>query len=319
MAEGPKTALVTGACGFIGSKLVNRLSEEGYKVRALSRTVKRDSIPGVESFEGDIRDEALVREASKDSQLIFHLAGVAHRNVVSEKSSSEFETVNVDGTRILERVTRDSRVALVYAGTVAVYGPGDEGVVFDEQSPLQPGDVYAETKARAEEAILKGKGTVLRFPAVYGSGMKGNLPRLAKAVKRGLVVLPGSGENRKTLVHVEDAVRAMILCAESPESIGRIYNVTDGTLHTVREIVEAMGDIFGKSPALFPLPVFLARTAARAADLVAGFAGDGRGYRVSLEKFVRDSAVSGALIEKELGFKARIGIEEGLREAIGAP
>lgn len=318
MPEKPKTALVTGAGGFIGSRLTIRLAEAGYNVRALTRTGRGAGHSAIEWFEGDVRDETLLRKASKDADLIFHLAGVAHRAAPGEVSGAEYESVNVGATRILERVTRDSRSALIFAGTVAVYGSGGEGVVFDERTPLRPEGTYAETKARAEKAVLKAdRTTVLRFPAVYGRGMKGNLPRLARAVRRGVVLVPGSGENRKTLVHVEDAVRAMILCAESSECGSRIYNVTDGSFHAVREIAAAMGKALGNAPVLVRTPMFAAMAAAAAADVAAGIIGGNAGYRVAIERFVRDSAVSGALIEEELGFKARYGLEEGWRDAIG--
>ena len=102
-------------------------------------------------------------------------------------------------------------------------------------------------------------GTVLRLGAVYGSRIKGNYRRLLIALARGRFVPIGPGSNRRTLVYDKDVGRAAMLAAVHPDAAGRIFNVTDGQIHTMEAIIETLCEALGRVPPRLTLPVGLIR------------------------------------------------------------
>src|SRR3990172_1150620 len=146
--------LVTGATGFIGFHLVNRLVQEGYHLRALVRPVTDTSAlesQGVEIVRGDIRDPKAVDRAIPNCQLVFHLAArTSHGNLPAK----DIYSINVEGSANLARAAVQSGVArLVLASTARVYGIIKNWKV-DEYTPLKPDSAYPESKARAEQIVL---------------------------------------------------------------------------------------------------------------------------------------------------------------------
>lgn len=311
--RGEKT-LVTGASGAIGRVLVEELAGRGVDVRAGVRDPGAVSFPKeVELVAGDLRNERFIREAIRGVSVIYHLAAKLHINDPSEEMRREYEQVNVGATRSLLEHSACER--FIFASTINVYGTGGP---FDELSPTNPEGIYAETKIAAEKLVLEHPGsTVLRFAAVYGKGMKGNFPRLVEAVRKGRFAYVGSGKNRRTLVHERDAVRAAILCGDASEAKGKIYNVTDGGVHTLEEIIGAIADALGKRPPSIHLQESLARVAFAGGDVFLKLAGSEKRLTPLIDKINEDIAVSGSLIQEELGFEPRYDLRSGWREVLG--
>ena len=117
-------------------------------------------------------------------------------------------------------------------------------VAVAETSEPAPDTIYGRTKLESEEVALHEHPgtTVLRLAAVYGPRMRGNYPLLLKALGKGLPMMIGDGRNRRTLVHVEDVARAAMLVAERDDAIGKVYNVTDGGIHSFDDVARAMLD-----------------------------------------------------------------------------
>lgn len=309
-----KKVLVTGAGGAVGSRLVRELVRSGYQVRAAVRSGPHDLPEGVEIAEGDIRDAAFVREITSGVDKIFHFAARLHVNDPSESLRNEYEDTNIVATSSLIELSNCER--FVFASTINVYGAGGP---FDESSEPKPEGLYAETKLEAERAVLEHPGgTVLRFAAVYGRSMKGNFPRLVSAIRKGRFAYVGSGENRRTLVYETDAVRAAILCAEDKRSKGKIYNVTDGEVHTLQEIVAAISGALDKSPPKLHIPESLTRAAFGTADLLLRTARSEKRLTPLIDKINEDIAVSGDLIRDELGFEPEFGLEDGWKDALNS-
>jgi nucleoside-diphosphate-sugar epimerase len=157
----------------------------------------------------------------------------------------------------------------------------------------------------------------LRLSTVYGPRQKGNFQRLVQALVRRRFVPVGDGRNRRTLVYVRDAVEAMLLAAEHLKAAGRIFNVTDGSVHTMRCILSAICQALGRPAPRLHVPLALAR--AGAAGLEYAFALAGRQApltRSTLDKFIEDAAYSGQRIQTELGFRPAYDLEAGWRETI---
>ncbi|HEX8709850.1 MAG TPA: NAD-dependent epimerase/dehydratase family protein [Pyrinomonadaceae bacterium] len=314
-----RIALVTGAGGAIGSILVRRLLEHGCRVRALVRGPSSRGLPEtVEIFRGDITDSGLLAEATDGVGWVFHLAARLHLNNPPPGMQEEYGLANVEGTRRLVQAARGSGVErLIFFSTINVYGQTRPGEVFDEDSPLRPESLYAETKVRGERLALDGMASVvLRLAAVYGPGMKGNYTRLLQALRRGRVLMPGDGCNRRTLAFVEDVCCAAILAAEHASAAGQIYNVTDGQVHTLREIINAMSEALGRPVTAIRLPKSAVRLAAGVWEDGWRLAGKSSSVgRATVDKFVEDVAVSGVKIQ-QLGFRPQYDLRAGWRATV---
>ena len=197
---------VTGAGGFIGRHLVPALERAGHQVQP----------------------------ALTGADVVVHLAGIAHRKA----SADELEEVNV---RLPERLARQAP-RFVFMSSVKVHGE-QSSRPFTEASPLAPGDAYAESKARAEDALRAITGlklVVLRPPLVYGPGVKANFLALMRAIARGWPLPLASIHNHRSLIYVGNLVDAIVRALEAEGT----YLVSDGeaisTPRLCREIAEAL-------------------------------------------------------------------------------
>ena len=319
MTQKPKTILVTGATGAIAPLLVGELVRQNHLVKVLVRNAPPKNLlpPETEIVTGDLTDENSLKRAAENAEWIFHFAAKLHINNPDEKLEAEYEATNVTATKNLIEFSRATCEKFIFASTINVYGTSENGGIFDETSPLDPNGIYAESKAAAERFVLAANGgVVLRLAAVYGSRMKGNFPRLAKAVKKGRFVFIGAGSNRRTLIHEKDVVRAAILCAENEQANRQIYNVTDGEIHTLREIVAAISNALNKKPPRLELPLALIKPLVGLGEDAAKLLGKNLDLRNTLAKVLEDMAVSGAKIQRELNFKPQFDLQNGWRDAL---
>jgi UDP-glucose 4-epimerase len=297
--------LVTGADGFIGNALCRRLEGMGARVYRLSREpgrpdaivadLGRDPISGL----NDIRPEA-----------VFHLAGRVH--VMDEGSDAEAEhmRVTVEGTRhLLEAAAKAGTGVFVFFSSCALMPEGSASEL-DETTPPAPTTPYGRAKLRAEELVLGmnakgGMRTVcLRLPMVYGPGHKGHLPRMIRAIDRGVFPPLPQYPGKRSLVHVDDVVDAAILVAQRPEAAGNVYIVSEPRAYSSREIYEIVLQSLGRRPPAWRVPRAVLATTALVGDL-----GERLTRRrlpfdsAALSKLSRPAVYSAAKIERELGFR----------------
>jgi UDP-glucose 4-epimerase len=319
-------ALVTGATGSIGPKLVKRLCDEGYKVRTLSIDEPETDLfsDHVEVQIGDITDAATVKTATEGISVVFHLAALLHITNPSQFQEREYTRINVIGTKTLVEAAIQAGVKrLVYFSTVSVYGHSN-GRIITESTPPRPDTIYSKTKLSAERLILiainkEGQplGVVLRLGAVYGARVKGNYKRLVHSLASNRFVPIGKGDNRRTLIYDKDVALAAILSAQHPGAAGKIYNVTDGQFHSVNEIIKAICRALGRKLPKFYLPLRPVKMAANLADGIAGLVGfSSPGLKDAISKYCEDIAVDGSRITRELGFRSEYDLWEGWKETI---
>jgi nucleoside-diphosphate-sugar epimerase len=317
-----RSALVTGATGVIGPRLVQQLIASGYTVRVLVRRPPPAALlpESVEVMIGDITYEDAVAAAVAGTTHVFHLAAKLHINDPDNSLAGQYRRTNVDGARIVAEAARDAGVSrFVFFSSIAVYGPSKPGEVLHEGSPALATSLYGSTKRDAEEMLLSIRrqsddeplAVILRLGSVYGSRMKGNYRELVRWLRRGIFVPIGPGDNRRTLVHEEDVADAALLAAVHPAAAGGIYNVTDGDVHTFREIVAVICQVLGRAPPRLHVPIPVARACARALD--SGLTLAGRTSRAGslVEKLLEDMAVDGSRIQEELGFRPRFDLRTG--------
>jgi nucleoside-diphosphate-sugar epimerase len=306
--------LVTGATGAVGPGVVGKLAET-YDVRTLSRRAPEGDVftVPVTSFVGDVSDREAVARAARGCAVIVHLAALLHIVEAPRALRAEYERINVGGTLAVIAAASAERVSrVVVMSTIAVYGyqPTREG--FDEDSVTRPDSLYGETKFAAEQIALAARRadgapltTVLRSSAVYGPRVRGNFERLVHALAKRRFIPVGRGCNRRTVVFEGDLAAATALACADERAGGRIYNVSDGTPHTLREIIAAICAGLGRTPPRWHLPVRPVRVALRAASLL-----DGRPSRM-LDKYLEDVAVDATRIQSELGFRPSTNLADG--------
>lgn len=267
--------LVTGASGFLGSRLVERLASEGHEVRALVRpSSKRGHLRGAVPVEGDVLDEASLDRAMEGCQAVFHAAAVLGfwKGVESRQ-----EEVNVLGTRrVCEAARRAGVGRLVHTSSVAAVGIPEEGAVADESSPFTPESArtaYARTKQAAEREVLEsGLDAVILNPSVV-YGIRPNLhyaSNLFQDLAAGRV--PAYPTGGTSWVWAEDAAAGHLLAWRRGRP-GRRYILGAENL-PYRDFMRAVCRISGSRPPRIPVPGLPARLAAAVLEWRA--AGNGR-------------------------------------------
>ncbi len=326
MTDKPSHILVTGATGAVGPRVVQALDEAGYRVRSFSVDEPASGVfpPHVEVIIGDVTDPPAVRSAVQGVKAIVHMAALLHIVDPLPEMREKYERVNVGGTaKIVEAGMNAGVKRVVLFSSIVVYGPS-EGAVIDESSPPKPDTLYGRSKFAAENIVLNARdaagrplGTVLRLGAVYGSRVKGNYKRLTYALAHRRFIPIGSGLNPRTLVYDKDVGRAAVLAVSHPAAAGRVFNVTDGRVHTINEIIESICSALGRRPPRLSLPIGpignlirLIEKASRAAGFKPPVT------RAALDKYTEAAAVDGSLIQKELGFIPRYDLKSGWQEAV---
>jgi nucleoside-diphosphate-sugar epimerase len=225
-------AVVTGAGGFIGGFVVDRLLADGWAVTALDLPGRTAGIaPGATPLAADIRDPAALRAAFRGADVVFHVAALF--DLLAPWSA--LHAVNLQGTRTVCAAARDAGVKRVVCwSSSSVYGVSRAAVPFTEEQPVDASRLnpYALSKYLAEEAALAAAGedlevVVIRPADVYGPGAVQGLAQALFAFKVGLMgAVPGPGTALHSHVHVADVAAAAIHLALGGKS-GSVYNVAD--------------------------------------------------------------------------------------------
>jgi nucleoside-diphosphate-sugar epimerase len=317
--------LVTGATGAIGPSVVRELHARGIPTRVLARQWPGPGLlpSGVEITLGDVTVSTSVADAMRGVDTVLHLAALLHVENPPLQLREEYRRVNVGGTEnVVAAALREDIRRVVFVSTIAAYGDG-RGQVLTEDSVPRPDTVYAETKLAAERTVLDARvscralGAVVRLAAVYGARVKGNYRRLLFALAGRMPLLVGDGQNRRTVVYDEDAARAVVLAALAPHAGSRIYNVTDGAIHTMADIIRAISTALGRRPPRISLPPGPIRAVLGVTDRVAKLTGIHVPVsRATLAKFTEDVAVDGSRIQQELQYAPAFDLEAGWRETI---
>jgi nucleoside-diphosphate-sugar epimerase len=316
--------LVTGATGFLGRALVERLLQARQPLRELRRP-GRGPAPGagVEVVAGDVRDPGTLAAAVAGCETVLHLAGKAHD--LGDPHPEEFRSVNVEGTRNILEASRQAGVrSFVFVSSVKAMGEGGEEFL-DETVPPRPLSAYGVSKLEGERLVLETgartgmRATVLRLPLAYGRGLRGNLAAMLDSVRRGTFPPPPRVRNRRSLVSSADVANAALLAASSPAAAGRTYLVTDGTAYSTRDLYDAMRDALGLPPRRFAVPLGVFRAAAAAGDAAERVTGRPAPFSsAGLEKLFGSAWYSNERIRRELGFRPATTLLEGLRDALAA-
>ena len=300
-------ALVTGGAGFIGSHIVEELLREGASVRVLDNfsSGKRANLEplhgSLEILEGDLRDAQALEAATRDMDLIFHLAAFISVPQSMLEPQECFAT-NVAGTvALLEAARRAGVHKVVLSSSTAVYGDPDR-FPTDEETPLRPLSPYALSKqvneqyARLYTRTFNLPVTALRYFNVYGPRQRPDSAYAAaisifsrRLVNGEPITIYGDGRQSRDFIFVKDVVQANLLAARA-DSAGEVFNICTGCETTLLDLLETLSEVSPHQPQVrFEAP--------RAGDI----------YRS-----LGDPGKAAAL----LGFRSRISLANGLAQTL---
>jgi nucleoside-diphosphate-sugar epimerase len=321
---------VTGATGFIGQRLVRTLVEDGTPVTVLVRpphaetTRKKWRQRNVSVVSGDLAEIASLAHTCDGIDRIFHLAAYAQTGTgESARASAHHWQVTVEGTRgLLREAIRAGVKRFVFTSSVKAMGEGGASCL-NEDSPAIPVSEYGKAKLAAESVVTAAgrehglHTATLRLPLVYGAANRGSIAQLIATFDRGnLPMLPDTG-NARSMVHVDDVVRALLLLANDPKAHGQVYIVTDGRRYSTREICEWIVHALGKKVPGWSVPLWVLRAGARVGDLLRHTVWPGVFFDSRLlDKLVGSAWYSSRKIEHELGFHARWSFRTALPDMI---
>lgn len=249
---------MTGGTGFIGSHLAEALLDRGVQVRCLVRKGSDlkwlKGLP-IEMTFGDCRDRTSLREAVKDADRVFHLAGIT--KAVKEKTYFE---INASGTENLIRTCLENNPRLqkfIYVSSQAAAGPCRNGDKKRESDQCEPVSAYGQSKRMGEELALAHAHeiplVILRPTGVYGPRDKDFYTLFKWVSKRIKPCFSG----KVSLCYVQDVVQAILLAAESQTKSGEIFFLSDGTDYLMREVGDVFARTMGVNPLSIPIPKWL--------------------------------------------------------------
>ena len=289
--------LVTGSTGFIGNRLLGLLKTINCDVRLLARS----KVDNYETVVCNLGKDRIPKHTLESIDTVFHLAGFAHDMQDPSEVKHLYHAVNVEATVELARLAVISGVKrFVFVSSIKAGGSPLSEHCASESDQGDPEGVYGKSKREAELKLLKiGKESgmhisIIRPSLVYGPNVKGNLKLMLAGIKKGwFPPLPETG-NRRSMIHVDDLVRAILLVAKDECANGEIFIATDGTPYSSREIYNAMCGVAGKSIPKWSVPKNLFDMASLINPRI----------KYKLNKLLGDECYSSAKLEA-LGFKAQ--------------
>lgn len=304
-----KKILVSGAAGFIGSHLSDRLAQhndvllvDDFSIGPRENLAEAERLPNVRVVEADVTDRARMIELCQGIDVVFHLAISCLRTSLGQPELSH--DVNAGGTLSICLAAREREVGrLIYVSSSEVYGTA-ESVPMDESHPLQPTTVYGASKLAGEHYALAFWRTwgmpvsVVRPFNSYGprepyAGARAEvIPRFILQLEAGRApVVYGDGTQTRDFTFVEDTVRGLMLAGECDELVGDIVNVAYGREASILKIAELLPPLMGRPD------VAVVHESRRPGDVDRHFADVGKARRL-------------------LGFEPRVALEDGLAKTV---
>ena len=249
-----RNILITGSQGFVGRHLVSRLSHDGYGMRLAQRTL--DSSNPSSIYVGEINAKTDWRRALEGCDTVIHLAGQA-----SAGTAGLCENVNNLGTFSLVRQSADSEIkTFIFVSSVMAVVDNHSLVPLSDETASSATSDYGTSKLRAERHVEEfgrshGVGIVLRPPAIYGPGAKGNWRVLHQLARSALPLPFASISNKRTFISVDNFVDAVasVINAAAP-AVSGTHVVSDADAISLPDIIRLLREGMRLPPRLFAVP-----------------------------------------------------------------
>lgn len=245
--------IVTGGAGFIGSHLTKSLLQQKHDVSVIDDLYSgslenlNDTIDEIEFHKISIQNHEQLRNIAKNSDGIFHLAGLTS---VQESFAKQdlYNEINVAGTETILKIAKEFKLKVIFASSAAVYGIPEQTPITENsrKSPINP---YGKTKLMAENLCEKYSEfgvniAVLRYFNVYGLGQNKNYAGVISKFLENIVnnkppVIYGDGLQTRDFIHVEDVVQANLFAMQKPLHL-EFINIGSGIAMTINELADLM-------------------------------------------------------------------------------
>jgi nucleoside-diphosphate-sugar epimerase len=308
------TILVTGANGFVGTSLCERLNREALPFRAVSRNNHQTQRHSGAFTIGDIDGQTDWRDALQSMQLVVHLAARVH--IMRDSSSdplSDFRRVNVEGAAQLARQAADHGVRrLVFVSSIKVNGESTlVGRPFNPDDTPSPKDPYGVSKNEAEQLLRRIAAetgmeiVIIRSPLVYGPSVMANFGLMMRCLAQGIPLpLAGVTENRRSMVALDNLVDLIVTCLEHPAAANQTFLVSDGEDLSTADLLKRVGEAQGTPARLFHIPLAALKLGA---NLV--------GQQSIYQRLCGSLQVDIIKTQQLLDWTPPISVDEGLRRA----
>ena len=324
-------ALVTGGGGFLGLAIVKRLRARGDFVRSLSRCEYPElQTLGVECVQGDIADAGVVSAAVAGCDVVFHVAAKAG----VWGAYSDYQRANVVGTEnVIAACLAQGVGKLVYTSSPSVVFDGRDEAGIDESAPYPARYLthYPQTKAIAEQAVLKANGAAmanggtlstvaLRPHLIWGPGDNHLVPRLIERARQGKLRRVGSGKNLVDTVYIENAADAHVQAADKLEPhspvAGRAFFISNGEPLPLWDLIDRMLACADLPPVTRNVSATMAYWVGGLLELI--YTLMGRSDEPPMTRFVARQLATAHWFridaaQRAFGYRPTVSVDEGLR------
>ena len=312
-ASVPRRVYITGALGFIGRTLGERLRALGSEVCGVDRVADQSS--GVVA--GDVGAAGAWQDAIDGCDVVVHTAAV----VSNAATLSDSWKLNVMGTRLaLDGAARAGVQRFVHFSSIRAFSDLDYPDGVDEHHPVRTdGNPYVDTKVAGEQVVLQAHAagevpcTIIRPGDVYGPGSRPWTILPVEAIKANRFVLPAMGKGIFSPVYVDNLVDGVLLAVSDPRAAGQVFTLSDGAGVTCKEFFGHYYRMLDRrGPVCLPTPVAvaLARGAAVGARLRRQ---ESEANAATVRYFARPGTYSIGKARRELGYEPTIDLAEGMR------
>jgi len=323
MALQGKTALVTGATGFLGNALTRRLAAEGVQVRAMARSAEKAmplrNVENVKIAKGDVTDAERMLRLAQGCNYVFHVA-------VSFGDWEEQQAVNVEGTRHIMQAAAEAKADhFVFVSTIAAYGYSRTGLIT-EMDALMPvrGDQYNISKIQAETVVREIGAqsrlayNIIRPGMIYGPGSGQWTANMFKLAKRKPIIWIGDGSGSTFPVHVDDVVDMMLILVDHPSANREVFNCVHPDPVTWREFIMAYAKLIeGEKAKWFGIPAPLVSGLASLIAALAPVSSRAKAAPEALQAVLRkNTTIDMSKARDELGWQPKVDLKTGIETCI---
>jgi UDP-glucose 4-epimerase len=311
----PRSVLVTGATGFVGRHLCRSLATHGWTVVAAARSGANNAHPpGVATAQLDLLVEPEKwQTALHHCDCVVHLAAAVHRFGSDKLLESEFDRINVDGSRfVAQQAIRAGVRQFIFLSSVKVNGEGRDRPYQCSDLP-DPKDAYGRSKLAAEEclrSLCMGSATalaIIRPPLVYGPGVKANFHKLMRLADSGIPLPFAFIENRRSLIGVGNLVHFIETCMSNPDASDQAWLVSDGEDLSTPDLVSRLARLMHRPIRMFGLSPNWMRRLAGPFPL-----------RGMIDRLCASLQVDSSAAHRSLGWNPPFSVDEQLASTVAA-
>lgn len=326
-------AIITGANGWLGKTLVNALVNVNKNATLRVLILPGESTEFLQSFDdkveiihGDICNPIDCEKLLSDCEnaILYHTVGIIH-----PKKIKDFYAINVTGTKNLLAAAEKAKIkrAVVVSSNSPIGCNPSTDHLFDENSPYRPYMNYGRSKMMMELLVKDIQQTglletvLIRAPWFYGIFQPPRQTLFFQMIKNGQCPIVGNGENRRSMVYVENLAQGLILAGHNPVANGKIYWLADEAPYSMNEIIDTIENVLEQDFNIkcahkrMKLPGFVSEIAYYADGMLQRLGLYHQKIHV-LSEMNKNIACSIELAKKELGYQPKIALREGMRRSI---